>query len=249
LHQTGSSDRFATISTIRSTDAATWDKRVFLTFDVDWAHDRVLEDSIDLVEQAGVAATWFVTHDTPLLARLRSNPRFELGIHPNFLPLLLAGDPAKGDTAAAVLDRMLDIVPEATAVRSHSLVQSGRLLQTFRDKGLSHDANMFIPDHSAMTLRPWTDWFGIERAPFLWEDDFWCDTGRRSTIPALLQREGIISFNFHPIHVFLNSETLDRYEKARDAFHHPAELERHRNPAATGTRDMLRDLLSTARPD
>jgi len=136
---------FSTISSVRTDAPETWDQRVFLTFDVDWAHDAVVNHSIDLVERAGVAATWFVTHATPALNRLRENPLFELGIHPNFLPLLMTGDRAKGDTAEEVLDRLMAVVPEARSVRSHSLVQSGRLLQLFRDKGLTHDANTFVP--------------------------------------------------------------------------------------------------------
>lgn len=44
---------------------------LYLTFDVDWACDEVLADTIDLVEEADVCATCFVTHDAPLLKRLR----------------------------------------------------------------------------------------------------------------------------------------------------------------------------------
>ncbi len=62
---------------------------IFLTFDIDWACDGVLADTIDMVEQADICATWFVTHDTPLLNRLRKNPKFELGIHPNFNNILM----------------------------------------------------------------------------------------------------------------------------------------------------------------
>lgn len=63
-------------------------QKIFLTFDIDWASDEVLEYCIDIVEKANIKATWFVTHETPLLGRLRANPNFELGIHPNFNPLL-----------------------------------------------------------------------------------------------------------------------------------------------------------------
>lgn len=56
-------------------------QKIFLTFDIDWASDEVLEYCIDIIEKANVKATWFVTHETPLLERLRANPNFELGIH------------------------------------------------------------------------------------------------------------------------------------------------------------------------
>lgn len=64
-----------------------YQKTIYLTFDIDWAHDTILEYTVDLLEKHEVAATFFVTHDTPVLNRLRDNPLFELGIHPNFNPL------------------------------------------------------------------------------------------------------------------------------------------------------------------
>lgn len=121
---------FRTISTIRVDDETTWRDALFLTFDIDWAHDDVLNDTIDLVEEAGVAATWFVTHDTPVLKRLRDNPKFELGIHPNFNYLLEGGD-RNGCNAREVIERLRVIVPEATSVRSHSMTQSTGLLDLF----------------------------------------------------------------------------------------------------------------------
>ena len=59
--------KFGTIREIKVEDVTTWQNKVFPTFDIDWACDEVLADTTDLVEEADVAATWFVTHDTPLL--------------------------------------------------------------------------------------------------------------------------------------------------------------------------------------
>jgi hypothetical protein len=236
---------FSTISSVRPEDPQSWDGRTFLTFDIDWAHDAVIEEAANMVEAAGVPATWFVTHDTPVLARLRANPVFELGIHPNFLPLLMQGNPANGATAEEVVDRLLAIVPEARSVRSHSLIQSGRLLELFRDKGLTHEANAFIPETSAMALRPWVDWFGMIKVPYFWEDDFWCDAGAGGDLRALQARPGIRGYDFHPIHVFLNTETLSRYEGARNSFRDPEGLRQHRNAESPGVADMLRGLLAS----
>ncbi|TSE31339.1 hypothetical protein LCC91_03300 [Tepidimonas taiwanensis] len=74
--------RSAKISEIKPDDPSAWEDRLFLTIDIDWVHDTVLADMIDLLDRFDVHATWFVTHDTPLLERLRDNPRYELGIHP-----------------------------------------------------------------------------------------------------------------------------------------------------------------------
>ena len=76
------SETFKCISEILPGDPLTWESKLFITFDIDWAHDEVLSDTIDLIEQADVAATWFVTHDTTLLERLRNNPKIRIGHSP-----------------------------------------------------------------------------------------------------------------------------------------------------------------------
>ena len=52
-------ERFGLISEIKVSDSETWQDRVFLTFDIDWAHDEVLEDTLNLVSDYNVKATFF----------------------------------------------------------------------------------------------------------------------------------------------------------------------------------------------
>ncbi len=215
----------------------------FVTLDIDWAHDDILADAIELVEAHRVPATWFVTHDTPLLSRLRSNPDFELGIHPNF-NFLLNGDGRSGKDAMDVVERLLAIVPEAKCVRSHSTTQSSELLDLFKRKGLTHECNSFIPIQSEIELKPWLLWSGITRVPYSWEDDVACLYGPGSALSMnqLIGLAGIKVFNFHPVHVFLNTEHMDRYEKTRALHRSPQELRAHRYEGA-GTRTRFLELL------
>ena len=39
---------FSTISTVKVSDVASWNKGVFLTFDIDCAHDEVLNEPIEI---------------------------------------------------------------------------------------------------------------------------------------------------------------------------------------------------------
>lgn len=235
-----------TLGEIQPEDEASWKDRLFLTIDVDWAHDEVLSDTIDLVDQAGVHATWFVTHDTPVLERLRANPRYELGIHPNF-NWLLAGDARQGADAREVVARLQAIVPEARCVRSHSMAQSTGLLQVFADAGLTHDANHFIPAAAGILLKPWRLWNGMVRIPYNWEDDVTCAYREMAmAAPGVAETGrmgGLHVFDFHPIHVFLNTETMQRYERTRDLHHSPEELRMQRNPGR-GARTWLIELLA-----
>lgn len=51
-------------------------------------------------------------------------------------------------------------------------------------------------------------------------------------------------FNFHPIHVFLNSDNLDRYEEARSYLKDYEKLKLCCNKDKFGIRDFLIELVS-----
>lgn len=225
---------------------ASWLSAPFLTLDIDWAHDAILTDTIELIERYEVPATWFVTHDTPMLDRLRANPDFELGIHPNF-NWLLSGDSRAGRDAAEVVDRLLAIVPEAKCVRSHSTTQSSVLLDLFVQRGLTHESNSFIPAQSGIPLKPWKLWSGLTRIPYFWEDDV-CVLYNPSgvePITSMTSSAGIKVFDFHPIHVFLNTENLERYESTRELHKCPDVLSSHRY-VGVGTRTRFIEFLTLA---
>ena len=216
-----------------------WDEAVCITIDIDWAHDDVLSDTIDLMEKFSVPVTWFVTHDTPLLNRLRCNPNFELGIHPNFNKKLHENDDR---SVEMILDEITSIVPNAKSVRSHSLVQSSRLLEVFKQYGIQFECNTIIPSQSNLKLRPWMLWNGILKVPHFWEDDVSCLYGQMEDISYLLKGEGLKVFAFHPIHIFLNTEDLGRYEATSSIRHRPEELKTHRCEGY-GARSALLSLL------
>ena len=213
-----------------------------VSFDIDWAHDDILADTIDIVEKANVNAVWFVTHSTELLNRLKRNPLFELGIHPNFNGLL-DGDFRNGRTVTEIVDCLISIVPEAKCIRSHSLTQSSRLSQIFLSRGLTHDANDYIPASSGITLQPWRLETGLIKVPYFWTDELACYKDTCLSMFELVSRSGLKVFDFHPIHVFLNTEHLDRYESTRHLHRNPAELIKHRYEGV-GTRTRLLELLN-----
>ena len=48
--------------------------RCALTFDIDWAPDWAIESCVELCTRYDVPATFFVTHDTPVLDQIREHP-------------------------------------------------------------------------------------------------------------------------------------------------------------------------------
>lgn len=239
--------QFNTLANIDPCLATTWRDKVFLTFDIDWAHDLVILDSLELLTKADASATFFVTHRSDLIAELQSNQRIELGIHPNF-NWLLSSEQNTGKDSRDVVDLLLEVIPCARSVRSHSLTQNSHLLKYFASVGLTHEANTFIPYSTGQVIRPWRGIEGLARIPYGWEDDAHilyaaqniqysepCDIVDNKTIPLKV-------FDFHPIHVFLNTESLDRYERTRPLHQNPNELIRHRYQGF-GTRNRLIELL------
>lgn len=191
---------------------------IYITFDVDWACDEVLAHTLDIVEQANIKSTFFITHETPLLARMRNNPNIELGIHPNFHKLFIEKN-YRGN-AETILEDCLQIVPEAKSIRTHCLVQSSYLFNLYAKYGLTHEVSLLIPQNSNINLQPFWLWNGLLRVPYAWEDDVHCINIANGSelnwnVKQTLDREDLKIFDFHPIHLYLNTENLTRYENSR----------------------------------
>jgi hypothetical protein len=238
-------NRFGLLSEIQVEAPSSWKNRSFLTFDIDWVHDDILEDSIDLVESACVAVTWFVTHYTPLLTRIRLSRFFEIGAHPNF-NRLINGVEQPGLSAADVLDEILSIVPEARSVRSHSVTQSGPIQALFLSRGITHDSNDVIPICAGIRTKPFKISSGLIKVPYCWADEHMWNENKRTNFNEVIDSVDTAVFDFHPIHVFLNTESVERYERTRHLHRNPNELIKYRYDGY-GTRNRLIDLLELAR--
>ena len=193
-------------------------RKIFITMDVDWACDAVLADTLDLFDELEIPVTIFVTHQTELLDRMRKDPLISLGIHPNFNPLLCG---TSDKDYRAVIEEMKAIVPEAVCARSHGLIDSTSILSAFFALGIRSDLNLFIPFSAGIPMTPFEHFCGMLRIPYFYEDDAYCFEKNRLTPEehVLSPIRGIKVFNFHPIHLFLNTEKIERYNDAR-AFNH-----------------------------
>ncbi len=207
--------------------------------DMDWANDGVLADTIRLVNVLDIPVCFFVTNDTPMLSELRSDPHFTLGIHPNFLPQL-NGQTVK--TWGETLEEMHKLVPEAKVIRCHALVDATPILTEAEKMGFLADMNLFIPFSSGITVHPFSHFSGIKRLPFFFEDDAWILEPGHPSIESHVQNNGsgLSIFNFHPIHLYLNTETMERYNRAKPFYHDFDKLTPFVNRGGdTGARDIL----------
>ncbi len=219
-----------------------------IAFDVDWASDAtVLAVAEHLVEQ-GVKATWFMTHESRALGELRRHPElFELGMHPNF-----GAGSSHGASPTEVMAHMRGFLPDAVSVRTHTLIQSTPLTKLMREQhGVLNDATTVLMRTPHIT--PHTRYFDghaeVTMLPSFWEDDIEMATPHPelSLASAGYQVPGLKIFVFHPIHVVLNSASMDGYTAAKQHVELKScalgDLAKYTNTTTPGAGTMLRELV------
>ena len=224
---------------------------LILTFDTDWAPDQAINTVADILINKKVRSTWFITHDSTAIKKLKSHPDlFELGIHPNFY-----ANSTQGKTVDQVMRYLLKLLPNAELMRTHGLYQSANLFKSIIGKyNIKGDVSILLPE--TPFIQPHVLDLGkrfggkIVRVPFFWEDDV--EMGRKKPRWSLnkisnIKTSGLKIFNFHPIHVYLNTETFDRYEKAKGYFKTPTKLEQCVNRRTKGTKDIFLDVVGSIR--
>lgn len=179
-----------------------------ITLDNEWAPDFMLSFVANILSKKSIKATWFVTNDSSFLETLKKNKLFEVGIHPNF-----ASNSTQGEDPDSILDNLKKIVPEAKSSRSHSLFQSTHLFLKFDKHGIENDVSLFLP--GIINSQPhYLKFANLYRFPFTWEDDIALLENDDLNISKYNLR-GLQIFNFHPIHIYLNSNNLALYQKLK----------------------------------
>ncbi|NDA80925.1 MAG: hypothetical protein EBX92_07405 [Actinobacteria bacterium] len=232
--------RFGLISEIIPEQPETWLNRVFITLDVDWAPDFVVREVVESLELLGVPATWFVTHASDACKELEHRNDSEVGAHPDFTRLLR---PDRGDVSLeSIISAMRDITPSATSFRCHALVQSSQILAEMERAGFRHDCNVFLPFAPIDALEPWKHSALLTRIPYCWEDDTWL-LGLCRAPQELVGGAGMKVIDVHPIHLWLNCETLERYEHVKKSMNDESLLRASRNQSVKGVGDVFRETI------
>ena len=226
---------------------ASWEGKTVLSFDLDWAIDEILEDTLGLILEAEVKATMFVTHQTPILAKMRETSLISLGLHPNFNPLFSGESISR--SPYGIMSDLKEIVPEAKVLRSHSMSHSGLWLNTYKELGITHLSQYYMG--SVKSIQPVRHVNGVVEVPVYFADDgYLCvEDHKEWSNPSQEEILGnpeysVRVYNFHPIHIALNSQSYDDYDSTRDSHRSWKTIQSNRGNGF-GMRELLKRLINT----
>lgn len=231
------------IKNIDILDDSSWKNKIFISTDIDWACDGVINYCIDFFSKLDVKVTWFATHKTPCNLEIEKNELFDLGAHPNF-NFLLNGEGTR--SIKGVLSDLETCIPKGSVIRSHSTTQNSPILDLIHEHNYTHESNMFIPVTAPIEVKPFNHFNGVVRVPYIWSDDV--HLAYRWDYLAILEDlkkyKGLVVIDCHPIHIFLNTSEPKQYTAARPYLQNFEKLSDYVNSNDYGTQDFLVDLIS-----
>jgi hypothetical protein len=218
-------------------------RTVCLTVDVEWSSPEVLADIVGLLDERGLAATLFVTHEGV------NAGSHERGIHPNYRR---SGDLGRAAEDASMADdsslyehivtSIKSFVPDAVGVRGHSLHYDSLLLPIYQRQGIEYDSTYQMP--LVPNLAPFWKEYEILEIPIYFNDFFELKTGAlgfdAQRLP--LSSSGLKVIDIHPVTVFTNTPSLDYYQALKTHYHDADRLLESRHRGA-GIRSLVIGLL------
>ena len=207
---------------------------IYITLDIDWAPDEVIEYCVVQLRKYKVKSTFFVTHESPFLKSLVNEHDIEIGVHPNYL---------NNKNFENVIDHLLECYPSATSVKAHALYSSSCLVKLYQMKGFKVCSDILLPNHPNL-VPVWR--FGVNSiliTPYFWEDGNYFTNVKEPDfeIEKFIKIPGMKIFNFHPIHIFTNTSSLKHYTDFKKYYNRPSELIKRRSKLGTG--DFFSKLL------
>lgn len=219
----------------------TWDGKGVLTFDIDWAKDEEIRFVLAFVKAKQVKCCFFVTHDTPVLQELIECEYVELGLHPNFNPLILAQSILK--TPDQIITELRSKATNACVLRSHSMTTSGRYLELYKKAGIHYLSNYLM--YGVDNIIPFYQINGLIEIPVYFADDGYAFLNDNAFIPNLKVENivcrkfaGIRVYNFHPVHLVNNTTSFRQFDAKRKGQPEP-----HKVHGLYGAFDILNKLI------
>jgi hypothetical protein len=204
--------------------------KFYISFDTDWVPDKVLDHTLSLLDEHNITATFFCTNKTEC-----DLSNHEIAIHPNFTTL---------DIEKHFLE-ILDLFPDSKGLRSHSLFFTERMRPLLAKHGFNYTSNTMMFEQK--NILPYMMSPIVVEMPIYFMDTFNLIM-KGAELPferdiSLLSSDGLKVYDFHPIHIYANTFSLDHYDSFKKYYHDFDWLKENVNRSKKGIGDYFVDLL------
>lgn len=208
-----------------------------VTLDTDWVPQFMLDSVLDMLEAYAVPATIFCTSPYEIV----ESDRVEIGLHPNMM-----SDSTQGKSEQERLGYVSTLYPHAAGLRTHRYYWHGGMYSMLEKSGLKYDSSILLPFQQH--LKP-SQCFGITRFPVWCGDNLYMRLNPETSLfrPPGFDGPGLKVFNFHPVHIWLNSRSVEETSRLLGGRSLPAlttAQAMHLRRSGNGMEKVFSDVLS-----
>ncbi len=175
------------------------DKNVaFVTMDVDWASNEVLEWTFDWFITNEIPVTAFTTHKSEVAMKYQSHRFIEIAIHPNF---------SRSLTPENKVEELIKMYPNALGSRSHRNIIGRDYTDALNMFQLKYDSSKLLWRAKELEVMPLYN--GMLDIPYNWEDGVHLELNETGIINVSdFNFKGLKVLNIHPVLFFLNHRSF-----------------------------------------
>lgn len=215
---------------------------IFLSFDIDWVPDYMLQFTADLVSHLDVS--FMHTHASPVSAKIIEH--FPSGIHPN-----LQKNSDQGESIEEAINFLSNLGVSFKTCRFHTLTAGYPDLIKLSEHGTKLDSSTILFNGKNI-LPTYHHDLDMILAPYFWEDGVYLRgknlRGNQNIIDW--DTPGLKIFDFHPLDIYLNTSSMNQRNIFKEAVTKLQNTEEKfsssfiNNDGDYGSRDILIDLIS-----
>lgn len=221
---------------------------IVITSDTDFVGDEILSYAYSTLTDT--PCTIFVTNSSDYVVNTTSkNALWEVEPHPNFID-----GSTHGGSVDGVFKTVNSFNTSGFGFRCHRYYFSNDVAELFVNNGYKYSSNVCT---DLQYVPPFKTRCGLLEFPIFFEDGgfikFHSITNAESVISRMDDKNGIYVFNFHPIHIALNSCDFNVSRRIKDELsperYHALtmlDIECARNTKKYGIADLLNDVLRFA---
>jgi hypothetical protein len=181
--------------------------RIFVTIDLDWASEVVIEETMNWFSQLKIPVTVFATHESRAIVE-RMN-RIEVGLHPYF-----SSDSSQGSNSEEIIENLSKITTNIPVYRSHRFLDSNQIREHMAKMGMRASSNVCT---DLDPVAPFRHRSRMLEVPIAFEDGNFLERKYNldscDEIVKLISQSEIFVIAIHPMHFVLNTP---HYQWMRD---------------------------------